>query len=84
FAIDAVSHHLPGGDYTTRLVALVGLYVTLAVSLNLINGIAGQVSVGHAAFYQVGAYLAAYTSVHFYGKFGLTGAPWLLAVTFLG
>lgn len=84
FAIDAVSHHLPGGDYTTRLVALAGLYVTLAVSLNLINGIAGQFSVGHAAFYQVGAYLSAYISVHFYGKFGLTGAPWLLAVTLLG
>ena len=84
FLLEAVSHHLPGGDYTTRLVALVGLYVTLAVSLNLINGIAGQFSVGHAAFYQVGAYLSAYASVHFYGRFGLTGVPWLLAVMLLG
>ncbi|MCC6687361.1 MAG: branched-chain amino acid ABC transporter permease [Fimbriimonadaceae bacterium] len=44
----------------SRLLALAGLYVTLAVSLNLINGITGQFSIGHAAFYQVGSYTAAF------------------------
>ena len=44
----------------SRLIALAGLYVTLAVSLNLINGITGQFSIGHAAFYQVGSYTAAF------------------------
>jgi branched-chain amino acid transport system permease protein len=47
-------------DYLERMVVLAGLYVTLSVSLNLINGITGQFSIGHAAFYQVGAYTAGY------------------------
>ena len=36
-----------------------GLAATLAVSLNLINGITGQFSIGHAGFYAVGAYVGA-------------------------
>jgi branched-chain amino acid transport system permease protein len=47
-------------EYTQRLIVLAGLYVTLSVSLNLINGITGQFSIGHAAFYQVGAYVGAF------------------------
>lgn len=43
-------------SFTQQLIVLAGLYVTLAVSLNLINGITGQFSIGHAAFYQIGAY----------------------------
>ncbi len=46
-------------DYSRLLFSLAGLYVTLAVSLNLINGITGQFSIGHAAFYQIGAYTGA-------------------------
>lgn len=53
------------GDTIERLIALAGLYVTLAVSLNLINGITGQFSIGHAAFYQVGAYASGYLAVNF-------------------
>lgn len=37
----------------------VGLYVLLALSLNLILGDAGLFNMGHAAFYAVGAYTAA-------------------------
>src|SRR5687767_3052517 len=37
----------------------VGINVTLAVSLNLINGHTGQFSLGHAGFMAVGAYVAA-------------------------
>ncbi|MBX3112123.1 MAG: branched-chain amino acid ABC transporter permease [Fimbriimonadaceae bacterium] len=55
-------------DYIYRMFVLAGLYVTLSVSLNLINGITGQFSVGHAAFYQVGAYAAGFLAVqHFNG-----------------
>ena len=59
-AVQGVASHQ--SDYIQRLVILSGLYVTLSVSLNLINGITGQFSIGHAAFYQVGAYAAGYTS----------------------
>lgn len=65
-------------DFIQRLMVLAGLYVTLAVSLNLINGITGQFSIGHAAFYQVGAYTAGYLATRYYGHLGIPGLPWLL------
>lgn len=75
----------PGfNEYTRRLIVLAGLYVTLSVSLNLINGITGQFSIGHAAFYQVGAYLAGYLTVTYYGEAGPTGLPWFLLMLFVG
>ncbi len=45
--------------YYFQLIILSGIYVTLAVSLNLINGVTGQFSIGHAGFYAVGAYVGA-------------------------
>jgi branched-chain amino acid transport system permease protein len=65
-------------DYIQRLLILAGLYVTLSVSLNLINGITGQFSIGHAAFYQVGAYLAGFLSVHFFHTSNLPPLVWLV------
>jgi branched-chain amino acid transport system permease protein len=38
---------------------LCGISITLAVSLNLINGFTGQFSIGHAGFMAVGAYSSA-------------------------
>ncbi len=46
--------------YIRRIVMLVGINIMLATSLQLINGISGQFSLGHAGFMAVGAYLAAY------------------------
>lgn len=37
----------------------IGINITLAVSLNLINGYTGQFSLGHAGFMSVGAYVTA-------------------------
>jgi branched-chain amino acid transport system permease protein len=45
--------------YTYSLMSIVGINIMLAVSLNLITGLAGQVSLGHAAFFGAGAYCAA-------------------------
>ncbi|HLK16023.1 MAG TPA: branched-chain amino acid ABC transporter permease [Fimbriimonadaceae bacterium] len=73
--------------YGLRLVALAGLYVTLAVSLNLINGITGQFSIGHAAFYQIGAYFTGYLSIHYFAAgAGKVGGPvvWLIAMMIVG
>jgi branched-chain amino acid transport system permease protein len=41
------------------IVTTMGINVTLAVSLNLINGYTGQFSLGHAGFMAVGAYTSA-------------------------
>ena len=41
-----------------------GINVLLAVSLNLVNGISGQFSLGHAGFMSIGAYVSAYLSMN--------------------
>src|SRR5882724_10951709 len=51
--------------YFARIVMLSGISITLAVSLNLINGFTGQFSIGHAGFMAVGAYSSAYFSVNY-------------------
>jgi ABC-type branched-subunit amino acid transport system permease subunit len=51
--------------YYVRVVTLIGYNVILAVSLQLINGVSGQFSLGHAGFMAVGAYLAAYPAKTF-------------------
>ena len=45
--------------YVVRILNLCGIYVILGVSLNLINGITGQFSLGHAGFMAIGAYVSA-------------------------
>jgi len=50
--------------YYARMINLIGINVTLAVSLNLINGLAGQFSIGHAGFMAVGGYTATYVTVY--------------------
>jgi len=42
-----------------HLLIMAGIYIILAVSLNLILGYAGLFSVGHGAFYGIGAYTGA-------------------------
>jgi branched-chain amino acid transport system permease protein len=46
--------------YVTSVLAVIGINVMLAVSLNMITGFCGQFSLGHAAFYGAGAYGAAF------------------------
>lgn len=49
--------------YLLRTVIIVGIYIILALSLNLILGFAGQLSIGHVAFYAIGAYTTALLTV---------------------
>src|ERR687895_1812697 len=50
--------------YQVDLWKMAGINVILAVSLNLINGFAGQFSIGHVGFMAVGAYSSAYLTVY--------------------
>lgn len=52
-------------DYVLQLILIVGIFIILALSLNLINGFCGQFSLGHAGFWGVGAYMSAVYSVYF-------------------
>lgn len=59
-------------EYLLHIAILSGLYIILALSLNLIIGYCGQVSLGHAAFYGLGAYTSALTAIHWHLPFFLT------------
>lgn len=47
------------GSYGLSVATLIGINVILALGLNLITGFCGQISLGHAAFFGVGAYTTA-------------------------
>jgi branched-chain amino acid transport system permease protein len=57
------------GAYVLHLAILAGIYIILTISLNLIIGYAGQVSLGHAAFYGIGGYTSALVSLHLHLSF---------------
>lgn len=44
-------------SYYKHIAVMCGIYIVLTLSLNLVSGFAGQLSMGHAAFYGIGAYV---------------------------
>jgi branched-chain amino acid transport system permease protein len=60
-------------DYVLNLANLIAIACLGAIGLNILVGMSGQISVGHAAFMSVGAYTAAGLSVRL-------GVPWPLAM----
>ncbi|MDA2936479.1 branched-chain amino acid ABC transporter permease [Patescibacteria group bacterium AH-259-L05] len=60
-------------EYIIHLAILFSIYAILGVSLNLVVGYTGLLSVTHAAFYGMGAYATALLSTLF-------GAPFLISV----
>lgn len=61
---------LLGNAYYTNLMVTIGIHTIVAVGLCLLMGFAGQVSLGHAAFYGMGAFISAILSA----KYGVS--PW--------
>jgi len=45
--------------YYIQVMIFIGIYIILALSLTLLNGYVGLLSIGHAAFYGIGAYASA-------------------------
>ena len=56
-------------EYLLHILILIGIYVILSVSLNLIAGYTGLLSIAHAAFYGVGAYVAALMALKLHSPF---------------
>ena len=48
------------GNSWLRVVDFALLYIMLALGLNIVVGFAGQISIGHAAFFGFGAFTSAY------------------------
>ncbi len=62
FAIVAILALIPlfiSNLYYIQILIFIGIYSILALSLNLLNGYVGLLSIGHAAFYGIGAYASA-------------------------
>jgi branched-chain amino acid transport system permease protein len=58
-------------SYHLQLLTFIGINTLLALGLNMLMGYAGQISLGHAAFYGLGAYTSAVLSAT------LNWSPWL-------
>ena len=73
-------------DYILHILILINIYIILVVSLDLIAGYTGMLSIAHAAFYGIGAYATALLSLHFQTNFlfnmlfGIVGAAVLGAI----
>ncbi len=63
------------GGYILNVLVFVGIHTILAIGLNLLLGFAGQISLGHAAFFGLGAYISGILTA----SYGLN--PWLAIIT---
>jgi branched-chain amino acid transport system permease protein len=61
--------------YLLRILIMVGIYSMLAISLNLLTGYTGLVSLGHAGFFAIGAYVSTLLML----DFGINFVPAYLA-----
>lgn len=65
------------GPGVLHILNMIGIYAIAAVGLNLLIGYTGQISLGHGAFFGVGAYTAAILAVK-------AGFPFIIAVPAAG
>lgn len=74
FAILFCIPFLISSNYIFSILTMVGFYALVCIGLTTLTGYAGQISLGHAAFYGIGAY----TSAILTGTYGLN--PWLAII----
>ena len=70
-AVVAIAPLCTGSQYLLSVAVMTLLYAYLALSWNVLGGIAGQLSLGHAAYFGIGAY----ASTWFFVNLGLS--PWI-------
>jgi len=66
-------------DYLLSQMSFIGVYVIIGVGLMLLTGYTGQVSLGHAAFFGIGAYATAIVSGHGFGLLPALAASGVIA-----
>ncbi len=70
------------GKFTNELLANVGLFVLLALGLNVVVGLAGILDLGYVAFFAVGSYSAAVLTAATSPRIN-PEMPWLVALIFV-
>jgi branched-chain amino acid transport system permease protein len=75
----AALHNFVGGmdPYFLQIIVNIGIAIILALGLNVITGLTGQLSLGHAAFMSVGAFTSALLTIK-------TGIPFSLNLLLAG
>jgi len=58
--------------YTMQIIVNIGIAIPLALGLNIITGLTGQLSLGHAAFMSIGAFISAICTIRLGFPFSLT------------
>ena len=81
----AVFPLLPRNPFYEDLIVMIFFWGTLAASWNLVGGFAGQISLGHTAFFGIGAYTSTLLGLKFgvspwFGMFAGAGLSVLVAV----
>src|SRR5690349_1853846 len=71
-------------NYHVHTLIMAGLFVMLASGLNLIHGYVGRLSLGHTAFYGIGAYTAGLIATKLGGGLLLTVPGAALATALAG
>jgi branched-chain amino acid transport system permease protein len=72
-----VAHKIPSIEHYTDIMIFAGIYCLMTIGLSLLMGYAGQISIGHAAFYGIGAYTSAILTT----RYGFNPWPCMLAGT---
>jgi branched-chain amino acid transport system permease protein len=62
-----------GNEYVLLIATLIGIYVIVNSGLDIVYGYSGQITLGQAGFYAIGAYTSAILSLH-------TGLPVILCM----
>ena len=69
-----IARQIPAIEHYTDIMVFAGIYCLITIGLSLLMGYAGQISLGHAAFFGIGAYISAILTV----RYGLN--PWACMV----
>lgn len=64
-AVIAVAPLIVTGDYHLSILVFMGINCMVVIGLSLLMGYAGQISLGHAAFFGIGAYSTGVLTTHF-------------------
>lgn len=56
-------------NYILHILILLGVYLVLGMSLNIVTGVTGELDLGHAAFFGIGAYVSSLFTQNIFNSF---------------
>ncbi len=74
FLFPFIAPKIPVIDHYPDIMIFAGIYCLISIGLSILMGYAGQISLGHAAFYGIGAYISGILTT----TYGLN--PWLCMI----